>query len=68
MELEGSYRLFFELATSDWCVKLIFLGGRTHEARFGFVWRGSGDAYRDYICDALSRDAFRRRCWQLKVL
>jgi hypothetical protein len=37
----------FGLATSDWSVKLMPLeqvGGRAHEAQFGFVWNGGGAA------------------------
>jgi hypothetical protein len=45
------------------------VGGRTHEAQFGFVWcGGNDDAYRRDNDDALSRDAYCWRCWQLKVL
>jgi hypothetical protein len=47
MELEASYCALFGLATSDWSVKLTPLeqvGGRAHEAQFGFVWNGGGAA------------------------
>ena len=47
MELEASYCSLFGLATSDWSVKLMPLeqvGGRAHEAHFGFVWNGGGAA------------------------
>jgi hypothetical protein len=47
MELEASYCALFGLATSDWSVKLMPLeqvGGRAHEAQFGFVWNGGGAA------------------------
>ena len=47
MELEASYCSLFGLATSDWSVKLMPLeqvGGRAHEAQFGFVWNGGGAA------------------------
>jgi hypothetical protein len=47
MELEASYCALFGLATPDWSVKLMPLeqvGGRAHEAQFGFVWNGGGAA------------------------
>jgi hypothetical protein len=50
------------------CTNQSQVGGRTHETQFGFFWRGGSDAYRDNICDALSRDVFYRRRWQLEVL
>ena len=60
------------IATPDWGDKLIQLGqvgGRAHETQcICFVWGGGGAAYRNGGADALSRDAFRRRCWQLEVL
>ena len=71
MELEASYCALFGLATSDWSVKLMPLeqvGGRAHEAQFGFVWNGGGAAKRNRGADAFSRDAFRWRCWQLEML
>jgi len=42
------------------------VGGRAHEAQFDFVW--CGGSYRDDSTNAISRDAFHRRCWQLEVL
>ena len=44
------------------------VGGRAHEAQFGFVWSGGSAAYRNGGADGFSRDVFRRRCWQLEVL
>ena len=46
------------------------VGGLAHAAQsIRVVWCGGGDdAYRDDSTDAVSRDAFRRRCWQLEVL
>jgi hypothetical protein len=47
MELEAFYCSLFGLATSDWSVKLMPLeqvGGRAHEAQFGFVWNGGAAA------------------------
>src|SRR5271157_648604 len=65
-------RPFFGLATPDWCDKLVQsepVGGRAHETQcIWFVWSGSSAAYRNGGVDAFSRDAFRRRCWQLEVL
>jgi hypothetical protein len=60
------------VATSDWCDKLIQseqVGGRAHEPQcIGFVWCCGDAAYRNGGADGFSRDAFRRRCWQLEVL
>ena len=44
------------------------VGGRAHEAQFGFVWSGGSAAYRNGGADGFSRDVFRRRYWQLEVL
>jgi hypothetical protein len=60
------------IATPDWGDKLIQseqVGGRAHETQcICFVWSGGGAAYRNGGADGFSRDAFRRRCWQLEVL
>jgi hypothetical protein len=63
-------RSIFGLATSDWCDKLVQqVGGQAHETQcIRFVWSGGGAAYRNGGADGFSRDAFRRRCWQLEVL
>jgi hypothetical protein len=60
------------IATPDRGDKLIQseqVGGRAHEPQcIRFVWCCGGPTYRDGGADGFSRDAFRRRCWQLEVL
>jgi len=63
--------LHYGVATPDWGDKLIQseqVGGRAHEAQFGFVWSGGGAAHRNGGADAFSRDVFHRRCWKFEVL
>ena len=72
MEPKVCYSLFGGVVIPDQGGRLRELeqvGGRAHEAQFDFVWcGGSDDAYRDDSTNAVSRDAFHQRCWQLEVL
>jgi hypothetical protein len=68
----STYCPLFGLATSDWSNKLIQseqVGGRAHATQYiRFVWSCGGSAYCHDGAVDFSRDAYRRRRWQLEML